>query len=79
MKNVIAFPATDTMTPEQALISALEFARSDNMQDVLIIGYDGDGGLLVRSSRMNRKDALWMSEQLRIYALGELLNLCRCE
>ena len=70
MKNVIAFPATDTMTPEQALLSALEFAKNDNMQDVLVVGYDGAGELIVRSSRMDRKDALWLSEQLRKYALG---------
>ena len=71
MKNVLAFPATDTMTPQQALLSALEFANNGNLQDVLVVGYDGDGGLLVRSSRMDRKDALWLSEQLRRYALGD--------
>lgn len=70
-KNVFAFPATTTMTPEQALLSALEFAKNDNMQDVLVVGYDGDGYLLVRSSRMDRKEALWLSEQLRKYALGD--------
>jgi len=71
MKNVLAFPATATMTPKQALLSALEFADNDNLQDVLIVGYDGDGVLLVRSSRMDRRDALWLSEQLRRYALGD--------
>lgn len=59
------------MTPQQALLSALEFANNNNLQDVLIVGYDGDGDLLVRSSRMDRKDALWLSEQLRIYALDD--------
>ena len=73
MKNVIAFPPTDTMTPEQALLSALEFAKNDNMQDVLVVGYDGDGNLIVRSSRMDRKDALWLSECLRKYALGDVV------
>ena len=70
MKNVLAFPATTTMTPQQALLSALDFANNDNLQDVLVVGYDGDGELIVRSSRMDRKDALWLSEQLRLYALG---------
>lgn len=60
------------MTPQQALLSAIEFANNDNLQDVLVVGYDGDGDLLVRSSRMDRKDALWLSEQLRRYALGEV-------
>lgn len=71
MKNVLAFPATVTMTPRQALLSALTFADEDNLQDVLVVGYDGDGELLIRSSRMDRKDALWLSEQLRQYALGD--------
>lgn len=71
-KNVFAFPATTTMTPEQALRSALEFATNDNLQDVLVAGYDGDGVLLVRSSRMDRKEALWLSEQMRRYALGDV-------
>lgn len=71
-RNVFAFPATTTMTPEQALRSALEFATNDNLQDVLVVGYDGDGALLVRSSRMDRKEALWLSEQLRRHALGDV-------
>lgn len=69
MKTVLPFPATDTMTPKQALQSAMAFADNDNLQDVLILGYDGDGELLIRSSRMDRKDALWMAEQLRLYAI----------
>lgn len=69
MENLIAFPATTTMTPQQALLSALEFANNGNLTDVLVVGYDGDGELVIRSSRMDRKDALWMAEQLRIYAL----------
>jgi hypothetical protein len=72
MKNLLAFPATTTMTPQQALLSALEFANNDNLQDVLVVGYDGDSVLLVQSSRMDRKDALWLSEQLRRYVLGDV-------
>lgn len=71
MNKVIAFPATTTMTPRQALLSALEFANNDNLTDVLVVGYDGDGCLVVRSSRMDRRDALWMAEQLKKHALGE--------
>lgn len=69
MDNVLAFPATTTMTPQQALLSALEFADQDNLQEVLVVGYDGDGDLLIRSSRMTRRDALWLAEQLRQHAL----------
>ena len=71
MNNVHPLPASDTFTPMQALLSALEFANHDNLKDVLVVGYDGDGDLIVRSSRMDRKDALWLSEQLRRYAMGD--------
>lgn len=74
MENIISFPATDTFTPEQALFSALEFAKNNNLKEVLIVGYDGDNELLVRSSRMERKDALWLAEQLRNYATCETVN-----
>ena len=40
---ITALPASTTFTQKQALLSAMEFADSDNLQDVLIVGYDGDG------------------------------------
>ena len=51
---------------------ALAHAKAGRLQDVLIVGYDANGDLYVRSSRMDRKDALWLSEQLRKYALCEV-------
>lgn len=69
MGNIVSLPPTTTMTPEQALASALDFAQSDGLQDVVIVGYDSDGVLFVRSSRMDRKDALWMAKQFELYAL----------
>lgn len=59
--NVVALPATSTMTVEQALASA----RQLEMQHCLIVGYDQQGDLAVRSSRMSRQDALWLMEQLK--------------
>lgn len=69
MSTVLSFPATGTMTPSQALASAMAFAEQRGLQDVLVVGYDDDGDLFIRSSRMNRKDALWLAEQLKLYAL----------
>ena len=66
---ITSLPATTTFTPRQALLSAMEFVDNYNLQDVLIVGYDGTGELVVRSSRMDRKDALWLSEMLRDWAL----------
>lgn len=70
LKNVVALPASATMTAEQALLSALEFTRTDNLTDVLITGYDAEGVLIVRSSRMNRAEALWMLEKAKEWAMG---------
>jgi hypothetical protein len=61
------FPATTTMTVEQALNRALR----DNLQDVLICGYDSDGDLIVRSSRMNRADANFLLDRAKMHALVE--------
>ena len=60
-------PASTTMTVEQALASVV----GEALTDVVVVGYDEDGDLYVRSSRMDRKDALWMAEMLKRWALGE--------
>ena len=67
---ITSLPPTTTFTPRQALLSAMEFSDNDNLQDVLIVGYDGEGELIVRSSRMDRKDALWLAELLRNWAIS---------
>ena len=67
---ITALPATTTFTPKQALLSAMDFVDNDNLQDVLIVGYDGEGELMIRSSRMDRKDALWLAELLRNWAIN---------
>ena len=72
MNKILEFPATTTARPEQALAGALAHAKAGRLQDVLIVGYDSNGELYVRSSRMNRQDALWLAEQLRKYALCEI-------
>lgn len=71
MKIVLEFPATTTMTPVQALSSALALAEDGGLDDVLVVGYSESGGLVVRSSRMTGQDALWMAEMLKRHALGE--------
>ena len=69
-QNIIALPASVNFTPEQALLSALEFAREDNLTDVMVIGYDANGVLIIRSSRMSRADGLFMVEKARQWTLG---------
>lgn len=67
MNTVLSFPPSDTMTVDQALDSA----KARGLRDVLIVGYDADGELVFRSSRISRSDALWLAEKMRIWALGE--------
>lgn len=62
---ITEFPATTTMTPEQALQRALR----DNLQDVLVCGFDEDGVLVIRSSRMTRAEACWLAELAKQHAL----------
>lgn len=70
MDKVAFLPASVTMTPEQALDSAKHL----ELKDVLVIGYDADGDLLIRSSRMIRRDALWMLEAAKIQVMKELYH-----
>lgn len=64
--NVISLPATTTFKPEQALNSALSL----DLSDVLIIGYDAEGALAVRSSNMTCAEALFLLERAKAWALN---------
>ena len=64
-RKVVHLPATTTMTPEQALASAMSL----NLTDVLIVGYDENGELAVRSSRLNRAEAVFLMERAKNWAL----------
>lgn len=63
--NVRWLGATATMNVEQALNQAL----SENLTDVIVIGYSPEGTLTIRSSRMSRAEALWLAERARLWAL----------
>jgi len=69
--NICTFPPAETMTPEQALQSALQFAEQKGLKDCIIIGYDNNDCFLVRSSRMDLKLALWLAEMLRLHILSD--------
>lgn len=69
--DVAYLPATTTFNVEQALASAMQM----NLTDCVIIGYDPDGDLVVRSSRMNRAEALWLIEATRQHVIESQLEL----
>lgn len=65
MADVFQLPASFNFTPEQALDSA----KAVDLEEVLVIGHDKDGAFFVRSSRMSCRDAFFLAEKLRNYAL----------
>ena len=68
MTNLIRLPATTTMTAEQALQSALVDAESNDLTDVLIIGYNYDGTLYIRSSRLTCSQAFFLASKAARWA-----------
>lgn len=57
-----------TMTPVQALHFALADAEDRGMQDVLVIAYDADGDLYIRSSRMTCAEAFFLANKAMRWA-----------
>ena len=62
---IFRLPASTTFTAEQALQASL----ADNLDDVLIAGYDKDGVLCVRSSRMTCAEAAFLAEKMKLWAM----------
>ena len=55
-EKITELPASVHYTPEQALATALRAG----LTDVIVLGYDEDGDLFVRSSKMTRAEGLFM-------------------
>ena len=60
MTNLIRLPPTTTMTAEQALQSALVDAEDKHLTDVVICGYDANGSLYIRSSRLTCAESMFL-------------------
>lgn len=63
---IFRLPASATFTPEQALNDALTLG----LTDVLVIGYDQDGDLAIRSSRMTCAEAAFLTEKAKQWAMS---------
>jgi hypothetical protein len=68
MTNLIRLPPSTTMTAKQALESALVDAEANHLTDVLICGYDADGDLYIRSSRLTCAEAHFMANKAALWA-----------
>lgn len=64
--SLFRLPASTTFNVDQALVSA----REDDLQDVLIVGYDQKGELYIRSSRMTCAEAVFLAEKAKAWALS---------
>ncbi|MES3011979.1 MAG: hypothetical protein V4738_14415 [Pseudomonadota bacterium] len=65
-QNVIALPASTNFNVEQALASAMAL----DLSDVLVVGYDEAGCLVVRSSRMTCAEAAFLLEKGKAWAMS---------
>ena len=64
---VVELGAHDNMTCEEALA----LASREEWDEVMIVGYHkGDPSLVVRSSAMKRRDAVWLAEFAKLHAMG---------
>ena len=68
--KVIELPASTSYTAEQALQSALQL----NLQDVMIIGYNNAGDLVVRSSKLTRAEGLFMIKKAEEWSMYGGIN-----
>lgn len=69
--NVIQIPTLANDTPERVISDVLERAKSGDITDVIVIGYDKSESLVIRSSsEITRKDALWMIESVKADIFG---------
>ena len=64
--SVTKLPPSTTYTVDQAL----DDAKQMRLNDVLILGYDENDALFVRSSRMPREQALLLMELGKLFSLG---------
>jgi hypothetical protein len=66
--HVVHLGPSEHYVVEQALADATNFAKSGpGLEDVLIVGYDKDGQLFMRSSHMSREWALWLVSEMKDY------------
>ena len=69
MGVLIQLEPHDKMTPKECLSHCA--MDSDNFRDVLVVGFDPEGEIIVRSSHMLPKDAVWLLMAAMDYARGK--------
>ena len=70
MGEVVALPATESMTTAEAISQM----SGSGWRQVIGIGVTADGSLEIVNSNMSAERALWLTEWARRWALGLLGN-----
>ena len=68
MSNLIQLSPHNNMSPEECLSICLR--EVDDLEDVIVVGYDTKGDLVVRSSVMTRAEATFMLMKAVDHARG---------
>jgi len=68
MGKVVRLQPTATYTPEQAL----DFAKGEEMGEVIVVGYDKNDNLMIVSSAMSNDRAAWLGQKIVLTAHGVL-------
>lgn len=69
--SVTDFPASPYMSVDQALALASREAANGEYTEVIVLASNQDGRLIIRSSRMQPRDALWLAKMLERHALEQ--------
>ena len=66
MSNVVKIVNDDVGVDE-----ALDDVKALGLTEVFIVGTSSTGGIMTRSSRMDRKTALWLLEVAKTWVIGD--------
>ena len=70
--TVHIFPPKEGMTATEVMAHCSNEVATGDIVDVLIIGLDGDGRLVLRTSDMPRMQANWLCDMAKLNSQGRL-------
>ena len=70
MTKLVQLQPHERMTVKEALTQSLREAELNDLTDVVIIGYDSEGDLVIRNSHMTKGEANWLLDKAKMHALN---------
>lgn len=68
MAKILQFPTIGEMSVNEVL----ENAKADNLEKVLIIGWDGDGDVSIDCCKMTKENAIWLCHVAMKYIMEDV-------